>query len=106
MIIVKSQNDLVVVCPKDIMYCLADGSYTHIYLKDNRKLLVSKALNHIQDQLSEKFFVRLHRSHLVNLTFVKSFANHTTNVVKMENGEELKVSMDRRKELLKHFIII
>ena len=106
MLIVKSQSDFVVVCPEDIMYCVADGSYTILQLKDDRKLLVSKPLNHIQKQLSEPLFIRLHRSHLVNLRYVQRFTNHSTNVVLMQNGEELKVSMDKRQELLKHFIVL
>lgn len=87
----------------EIMYCLSDGSYTHIYLEGGRKLTVSKNLKEVTATLNNETFVRIHNSHLINLDHVRSFINNNYNCVKMSNGEELAVARNRKKEFLELF---
>lgn len=87
----------------EVMYCLSDGSYTHIYLEGGRKLTVSKNLKEVSSLLADESFFRIHNSHLINLDYAHSFINNNHNCVKMSNGEELAVSRNRKKEFLELF---
>ncbi len=87
----------------EIMYCLSEGSYTHLYLEGGRKLTVSKNLKEVTAILEDDEFVRIHNSHLINLNHTSSFINNRHNCVEMSNGEELAVARNRKKAFLELF---
>lgn len=49
----------------------ADGDYSWIHTDDGKKHLVTKALKEWEDRLPEKYFLRIHRSTIINLEFVE-----------------------------------
>ncbi len=49
----------------------ADGDYTRVFTDDGKKHLVTKPLKEWEDRLPEKYFVRIHRSTIVNLEFIE-----------------------------------
>ena len=57
----------------DIIRCESDNYYTKIFFKDGNSLLVSKTLKEIDQKLEEYDFVRTHKSHLVNIRYIKNF---------------------------------
>ena len=87
----------------EIMYCLSDGSYTNIYLEEGSKVTLSKNLKEVESILAEPQFVRIHNSHLINLTHITGYVNNGHNCVQMSNGEELSVARNRKKEFLDSF---
>ncbi len=81
----------------------ADGAYTHVFLADGSKLMVSKKLKFFEDLLSKrKNFFRIHRSHLINLNFVKKYNRLDSSIV-MDNGSSMPVSKERKKEFEESF---
>ncbi len=101
-----TSTGLVFVKRTDILYCLSEGAYTHIYLEGGRKITVSKNLKEVEKSLKEYFFVRIHHSHLINLKHIIRFVNDNHSCVFMSNGEELCVSRNRKKEFLDRFVKI
>lgn len=76
----------------------AEGAYTHVFLADGSKLLVSKKLKFFEDLLMRrKNFFRIHRSHLINLNFVKKYSR-LESFIEMDNGLAMPVSKERKKE--------
>ena len=49
----------------------ADGDYTQVFTEDGKKHLVTKSLKEWEDRLPEKYFIRIHRSTIVNLEFIE-----------------------------------
>jgi two-component system LytT family response regulator len=84
----------------DIIYCQADGSYTHIYLLNGKKLTTSKLLKSIEELLPNETFFRIHKSYLVNLNLIKRYIKIDGNQVVLENNIKLDVSDRNRKEFL------
>jgi two-component system LytT family response regulator len=84
----------------DIIYCQADGSYTHIYLLNGKKLTTSKLLKSIEELLPNETFFRIHKSYLVNLNLIKRYIKVDGNQVVLENNVKLDVSDRNRKEFL------
>lgn len=49
----------------------ADGDYSMVFTDDGKKHFVSKPLKEWEDRLPEKYFIRIHRSNIVNLEFIE-----------------------------------
>ncbi|MGV8096480.1 MAG: LytR/AlgR family response regulator transcription factor [Mangrovibacterium sp.] len=58
--------------PDTICYCRTEGCYTRIFLKSERSYLLSRTLNSIEKQLPGEYFLRCHRSYLVNIREITS----------------------------------
>lgn len=84
----------------NILYCRADGSYSHFHLKDGQKLTTSKNLKFYSEILTEYAFYRIHSATLINLRYIKKFSKSVGGFVIMEDGSELSVSKSRKGGLL------
>ncbi|MEP6793611.1 MAG: LytTR family DNA-binding domain-containing protein [Saprospiraceae bacterium] len=84
----------------DILYCEAQGAYTNVYLKDDKKMFASKSLGEFETQLAGQRFLRIHHHFLINLNHVKEFQRHDGGYVIMDNNKHLEVSQRKRKEFL------
>ncbi len=89
---------------KDIMYCTADGAYTHLYLMSGKKVVISKNLKSITCNLPESHFMRVHNSVVVNLAHAVAFQNGNYNMLHMSNGEEIAISRNKKSEFLDRFV--
>lgn len=54
----------------DIVYAEAFGDYTKVYT-DTEALLSTKGISLLLERLDPKYFIRLHRSHFVNIASIK-----------------------------------
>jgi two-component system LytT family response regulator len=57
---------------RDIAYLKAQGNYTEVHTR-NGKHLYSKTLKEIEGLLPPISFVRVHRSYVVNVAYIKSY---------------------------------
>jgi len=88
--------------PKDIIRIEADRSYSWFFIKDNRKILVSKHLKEFQDLLNDRNFFRPHNSHLINLDFVKKYVRQDGGYIQMMDGSQVPISRTRKDLFLEH----
>ncbi len=102
-ITIPTQQGFEVLEMKDIMYCKADDNYTELFLENNQKKLVSKTLKYFQDILAESGFARIHKSYLVNVSYIAAYKKGKGGTVALSNGKELSVSASRKAELLSYF---
>lgn len=89
-------NAFEIVNIKDIIRCEADTSYTHFFLSDGRKLMVSAGLKHYEELLPEKDFIRVHHHHLINMNHVVRFLKTDGGYAVMSDGTNIEIS--RRKK--------
>ncbi|MCP1301947.1 LytTR family DNA-binding domain-containing protein [Chryseobacterium sp. S0630] len=89
-----------VVKTEDIVRLQADGNFTQVYLTDGSKKMVCRFLKHFDDLL-ENPFVRVHRSHIINTGFVKSY--HKSGTVMLSDDTEIEVSGSFKDNFLKVF---
>jgi len=97
---VSTEKGLQVIDTKQIIYIQAEDSYSHIYRYNEDKLFLSKNLKHFSNILSPAQFVRIHRSFLLNLSFVKSFTRNQQAKIQLIDGRELPVSRRKVKTLI------
>ncbi|WP_111670548.1 LytR/AlgR family response regulator transcription factor [Algoriphagus litoralis] len=91
------------VSPEEIIRCQADVNYTHIFLRDTRKLTVAKTLKEYESILSAHGFFRVHNSHLINLREVKFYNKGKGGFLVLKDGTEVEVASRRKEELLRKF---
>ncbi|MEM9819874.1 MAG: LytTR family DNA-binding domain-containing protein [Bacteroidota bacterium] len=85
---------------EEIVVCEASRNYTNIYLADGRKMLISKNLKTYEDILENFHFLRISRSHIVNLACVESFSRANGGEIELTNKMVLAVSAHAKKELI------
>ena len=85
----------------DIIRCESDVNYTTIFMKEKQKLMVAKTLKEFDELLAEYNFFRVHNSHLVNLSYVKSYVKGKGGCVVMSDDSEVEVSVRRKDDFLK-----
>lgn len=78
-----------------IMYCKADINYSDVFLNDGTIIKLSKTLKSVEESLPEKIFVRIHKTYLLNINYVKKFIRHPSPIVIIENNTELEVATRR-----------
>jgi two-component system LytT family response regulator len=83
--------------PKDLIRCEGESNYTTFYPEHAKPLLVSHTLKDYESILREYGFVRVHRSHLVNLRFVERMDRD--GFLWLTNGDSIPVSR-RRKDMV------
>ena len=98
-IVLKTANTLYSILEDDIVYCKADGNYTHVYLKDKEKIVVSKTLKKLEDLFTEVKFVRCHNSFVVNKDYIEKYTSNGTLIT--TNGVKIPVSSRKKDSLLK-----
>lgn len=103
-IALSNGNGYVFKSSSDLMYCVVDGSYCRLYFHPEGKHYVTKSLGQLEQLLDDPNFIRVHKSHLINMQFVQEVNNHTGHQIVMKNGEELAYSRNKKQEILEYFL--
>lgn len=75
-------------------------NYTLFHLKDGSKVISSLTLKRHQENLSDRSFLRVNRSMLINAQFINSIIlKKDTHFICLDNGKEIRVSRRRRDTL-------
>jgi two-component system, LytTR family, response regulator len=93
-------NGLDLVQIDTIVYCEADEDYTHVFLKDGTKKVVTKSIKDFEELLETYGFYRIHHSFLINKFYIKKYTKGEGGTVMTELNNELPVSRRRKSEFL------
>ncbi|MEZ5083901.1 MAG: LytTR family DNA-binding domain-containing protein [Bacteroidales bacterium] len=102
-IVLKTAESIHLVNVKAIIRCEADVNYTHFFLDNGEKLLVSKTLKEFAEMLEPAGFFRAHQSHLVNLDYVTRFDKTEGGHLVMADESIVPVSLRKREFLFDLF---
>lgn len=84
---------------KTIVRCQGESNYTHLYFTGKKPLLVAKSLVEFEELLADHGFIRVHKSHLVNLNHVASISKNDGGTLVLSNGDSVLISR-RRKDFV------
>jgi two-component system, LytTR family, response regulator len=76
------------------------GGYTMFCLHNGAKAMASKSLSYYQDVLNESPFIKIHKSHIININEMKKF-NSATFKITMSNNIELHLAHRRKPDFLR-----
>ena len=83
-----------------IIRCQGEGNYTHIYFEKNKHLLVAKTLVEFEDLLQDYFFLRVHKTHLINMKHVVAYLKNDGGILQLTNGDSISISRRRKESVL------
>jgi len=89
----------------EIIRCLGENNYTTVFLKSGASVLVSKTLKEYEELLSDKGFLRVHQSHLINVNSIRSFEKQDGGYLKMTDGASVPISRQRKQQVLQQLKI-
>jgi two-component system LytT family response regulator len=96
---INADGKLIFININDIIFVQSDGNYSTIYLKNNKKKVVTKKLKDINAILPQSSFFRTHNSYIVNLHKIKEFLK-TEGYLIMESNHKIPVARQRKSEFL------
>jgi len=74
----------------DIVSVTADGHYTSIRTSNSEDNFCNYSLSRVEKELDTRVFMRVHRSHIVNLNHVKSYERlHDKGLISMYSGDHV-----------------
>jgi two-component system LytT family response regulator len=85
---------------KDIIHCRAEVNYTNFFFTSGKKLLAIKTLKEYEELLNDCGFIRVHKSHLINVHHVKNYTRGEGGTVTMSDGTVVDVSRRKKEEFL------
>ncbi|MCS6928149.1 MAG: LytTR family DNA-binding domain-containing protein [Saprospiraceae bacterium] len=84
----------------EIVRLEAEDNYTHFLLSSGQRITASKTIKAYEDILRPLNFVRVHKKHIVNMRFMKTYIKGEGGYLKLENGETIEVSRRKKAPLL------
>lgn len=82
----------------------AVSSYSKLYFINGKTLVVAKVLHWVEERLSSRQFIRVHRTHVVNRNFIHQYLRKT-NKIKLLNGECIDVARRKKAFFLKCWLV-
>ncbi|RLD41842.1 MAG: DNA-binding response regulator [Bacteroidetes bacterium] len=102
-IVLKTTENIYIISIKDVIRCQSEKNYTYFYFSNRERIIVSKTLKDFDEILTEYGFMRIHRSHLINLSYIDRFDKSEGGFLIMTDGSKVDVS-HRKKEVLLSYI--
>jgi len=99
-VILPTLEGFEVVKMEDIVRLRGNGNFTDIYLSNGSKKMVCRFLKHFSEILPYPF-MRVHKSHIINVTFVKNY--NRGGYVTLYDEAEIEISPTYKEAFLQKF---
>jgi two-component system LytT family response regulator len=105
-IAVHGVNDIRFVSIKDIIRFEGDNNYSFIFTAQGEKFHTSKTLKDYEELLQSQLnFVRIHKTHIINLDHLSKFIKNDGGYIIMSDGSQVEVSRRKKQELMERLKI-
>ena len=98
--VVETSKKIIKLNYDDIKYCIMFSPYIDIYTT-SEKITLRKKISEIEELLPREYFIRCHRSYIVNVKHIKSIFK---NYLLLADGEEIPISRGKYKDVNDIFI--
>ncbi|MDW3645596.1 MAG: LytTR family DNA-binding domain-containing protein [Bacteroidia bacterium] len=92
-IFIKADKRFIQLETSDIYYLESYGNYVKVWMKEKFHL-TSRTLSSFEDQLNTRFFIRIHKSYLINRLWVDFLEG---NRLMLKNGVELPIGKNHKQ---------
>lgn len=97
---IPTSEGLILVNAEAILYLKSESNYTMVFLKNEQRILVSKTLKSMEDQLKYYSFCRVHTSYLININEVEKYLKGDGGTIILKNKVSIPVSRSYKQDLL------
>jgi two-component system LytT family response regulator len=99
-LIIPARSGYEIVDINSIIRIEAISNYSKLYFANGKTMVASKVLRWFEEQLASQRFIRTHRTHLINRSFICYYTNGMGSKVKLLNGEWIDVSKRKKMQFL------
>ncbi len=100
-VILPTLEGFEVVKMENIIRLRGNGNFTDIHLRDGSKKMVCRFLKHFEEMLPLPF-LRVHRSHLINMNCVTSYIKSNGGSVILSDGAEVEISESYKSRFIEY----
>jgi two-component system, LytTR family, response regulator len=100
-IVINTTESITVLNVSDIIHCESNRNYTYLYMKNKKKIIVSKTLMEFEEILCKYKFLRIHKSHLINTGYIEKYMKSEGGYIVLTDGSKLPVSVRKKEYLFK-----
>jgi two-component system LytT family response regulator len=100
-ILIPTLNGFEVLKVDEIMRISGNGNYTDLHLSGQRRKTVSRVLKYFEQLLQADGFLRVHKSHLVNMEYAVAWQRGKGGILQLSDGSEVEVSPQKKEEVLR-----
>jgi two-component system LytT family response regulator len=88
-----------------IIRCEASSNYTVIYSESDKKIMVSRTLKDLEDALLAHDFIRVHKSHLINVKRIAQYYRKE-GTIQLQDGSNIPLGRNCKEEFEKRMLMI
>ena len=88
---------------RDVVMLEGEGNYTYFHLKCGKKLLFSRTMKEYCELFEQNDFVRITKSYLINLNYLKEVEKLGELTVIMQSGQRIEISRRRKNWFNQNF---
>ncbi|MGB0838701.1 MAG: LytR/AlgR family response regulator transcription factor, partial [Chitinophagales bacterium] len=86
---------------KNIVRLQADSNYVIVHLQSGQKVAATKTMNDFEEILSKATFFRIHKSDIVNRTYIQKYLKKGSGSVMMYDGTAIAIARRRKDDFLR-----
>lgn len=93
----NTRSGYILINPQDVIYCQADGNYTHLQLVNGNQEITTQNLGSIEEILKGGSFFRVSRSYLINLKYLSRVDRKNYSCVLDYQGDSYSIRIPAQK---------
>ncbi len=99
-LILNTSDNIYIVELQNIIRCESDNNYTIFYTSDQDKITMSKTLKEYENILPDSNFIRIHRSHIININYISKISKKDSGYVLLKDNSKIPISSKKKDALL------
>lgn len=103
-IVVSESRKMHPVSVREIIHLESKGAYTVIYLLNKQQMVCSKNLRKVLNSMDTNIFIRVHKSHAINLYEIKMYEKGRGGCLIMSDGSVVPVAQRQKASFMKSFL--
>ncbi|SUJ02516.1 Response regulator of the LytR/AlgR family [Sphingobacterium spiritivorum] len=90
--LIRERDVTTVISAADITHCISAGAYTELIRSNHKVYIIKKNIKTVLEELAHPYFIRVSRSHVVNLKYLKCIYNKEKKL-ELKGGIRLEFSV-------------
>lgn len=99
-IALPTMEGLLMIAIDSIISCASERNYSILYLKEKKKIVISRPLKEMEELLEDHSFLRVHHSYMVNLKEISKYIRGEGGYLIMSDGSNVDISRSKKEILM------
>jgi two-component system, LytTR family, response regulator len=96
---VPNRNGFDLITIKDIIYCQSAKNLSSLFMSGGKEHVIARSIGQLEEDLADGF-LRVHKTHLINLAHIQSYIRGEGGQVVMSDTKHIAVSREKKHALM------